>query len=857
MMKIRDLFRSTENGTTIEKIEEMDFEGQKKYSGAYKLEAIESAKGLVKNKNLKEKNFKVSELGAMTFKTTIFKDELRTPNYEMQKSLENYEEIPYINSGINQIVLFITGKNVKITSEDKYTQEWYEKWMKQRPHIYNSITEIVLLSEICGNSYIEPTWDVSQDGQTYMNDFEVIPDPTRVYYNLNQEVNDEEFWIYQVPYIFRKYGDMNVKVFRITYIKNGIAWQETVYGVPLKKNDLIHFKIGWSRYGYYGRSYLASTINDTEILTQLLKNYAIASRYMALGKKLISVEDEGEIMPLDELKKITDIINSPEDEESITINRKVKVNDMAPTQFNEMSGPLDFVRKDMSSGMTPNFMTPWADMVTYASSESAKVPFELSLENKRMKYIEMLNRNILENVRKQNPKLKDATFEFGEVTLEDSNAASKNMLELYNSSIITLNQLLKYLNMPIVENGDIYAYQRNAMIQQKYQLDQSDVEMYDKPYMTRVVKNDLKRDSEGQERAGTDPTNLYSESLTKEGGKVVSALKFIEDDKSFIGEVRRREEDREWGAEDIEVVSTETIKDSNIIRLVRKGKEYVIYDNMKHTPEKFPSLDVAKKRFANEVERVKLEYDNFTSGDTTIDELSKELFKYVKEIQWESTKELLDELKKSSMKEGYLKGKRIFREKNVLDPVVVGRIDGLFDIFNQRLKAKIAELVDKLSLSGVKIVDETQTDEGAPEVASAKGLMKDLIFNQFQTFNQNQSQNIKRVLTDGVISGKSVKEIEQELKDEVIDWKKRKPSDADYRIQRIASTEVHRSGLQLKLLNWKNMGIAHVKYLAHMDDRVRNEHKQLHNRIFTIDEALEMPEWKDVNCRCDFIPVII
>jgi hypothetical protein len=122
-----------------------------------------------------------------------------------------------------------------------------------------------------------------------MNDFKNVQDPSRVYYNLTQNITPDEFFIYQVPYIFRKYKDMLIKLFRITYVKNGIAWQEVVYGIPLKKEDLIHFKVGWSRYGYYGRSYLASTINDTEILTQLLKNYAIMARYMAMGKKVFSV----------------------------------------------------------------------------------------------------------------------------------------------------------------------------------------------------------------------------------------------------------------------------------------------------------------------------------------------------------------------------------------------------------------------------------------------------------------------------------------------------------------------------------------------------------------------------------------
>ena len=168
-MRIKDLFKKEDGKTSTEKAEEKKFEGRQRYSRAYKTSEISLAKQQAKSENLKEKNFKVSELGAMTFKTTIFKDELRTPHYEMQKSLENYEEVPNINAAINQIVLFITGNNIKIISEDEYTQKWYSKWLEQRPHTYTSLTDLILLCEVCGNAYIEPVWSKtkSEDMDTF------------------------------------------------------------------------------------------------------------------------------------------------------------------------------------------------------------------------------------------------------------------------------------------------------------------------------------------------------------------------------------------------------------------------------------------------------------------------------------------------------------------------------------------------------------------------------------------------------------------------------------------------------------------------------------------------------------------
>lgn len=855
-MKIKELFK----GTGSNQQESVKVKGDnQQYSKAYRMEDI---KKLEEKVNIKEKNFSLNDLGAYTFKTTLFKDELRTPHFEIQKSLDHYDDMPNINAGINQIVLFITGNEVKITSTDEYTNKWFEKWMEQRAHITDSIKLIVQHNEVCGNSWIEPVWS-EVNGKKYMNDFKVMPDPSRVYYNLTQDADlENEFWIYQVPYIFRQYGDMDIKVFRISYVKNGIAWQETVYGVGLKEDDLIHIKTGISRYGYYGRSYLAATINDGEIITQMLKNYAIASRFMAFGKKIVSLGDENDIVSTDELKKFTAILNSPEDEEHIAVNKKVNIQDITPSNFNEMSNGLDYVRKDISAGLLPNFMTPWSDtMGSYSATNNAKIPFELSLENKRNSYIKMLNKQILEPIMRQNPKLKDATFEFGEVTLDDSKDTQTTLLELYNNDVITLNQLLKGLNRETLENGDIYKTTRNYIYQKKYGMEQSDVESLEEPFMQRQIKRDLEKDSGfGGSNVFEEPKekieNKFQESVKSVNLKesVVNALKFIETDKDFIKEIKKKDKI------DLEVIKTTVVKDSNIIRLCKdiNSDAYIIYNNNNIICNTdYIDKELAIKKYNLEIENTKLDYENFIRGDSEIDKASQELFKYAKEIQWEATKELLEELKSSSLKEGY--GKKILKEKNVINPSFLGKVDGLFDVFNNKLKSKVDEMVDKLSLSNVEIIDDMGTDglDNDIEVKSTKDMLSDLIFDQFKTFNQNQSQNIKRILSNGIISGSSTTEIEQELKDTVVDWKKYKQGKSDYNISRIANTEMHRAGLQLKLLEWKKMGITRVIYRSHIDDKVRDSHRKLNNKIFTIDEALKLEEWKEINCRCSFSPIQI
>jgi len=80
-MKIKEIFKKN-NNMRVESIKQMGNVDNTNdtYSKAYRTDEIK--------KNLKEKNFNVSDLGAYTFKTTMFKNFLRTPHYEIQKSLE-------------------------------------------------------------------------------------------------------------------------------------------------------------------------------------------------------------------------------------------------------------------------------------------------------------------------------------------------------------------------------------------------------------------------------------------------------------------------------------------------------------------------------------------------------------------------------------------------------------------------------------------------------------------------------------------------------------------------------------------------------------------------------------------------
>jgi len=421
-------------------------------------------------------------------------------------------------------------------------------------------------------------------------------------------------------------------------------------------------------------------------------------------------------------------------------------------------------------------------------------------------------------------------------------------------------------------------------MQQKYGLTQNDVEQFQEPYMKRTVKNDIDKDAKNAELGldvvpsplGNQTPNPSSVQIPKAGVKesfkesvdVAKALKFIEDDSAFIKEIKKKFSNNILFTDKdvvMEVLKKEVVGGSNIIRLVRTngGREdstnfYSIFNNLEMTNSVTNNLEIANKYFDLLIENVKLQYDDYYAMNTKEDELSDELFKAAKTIQWEITKGILDHLKSTAIKEGLWDKKKILKEGQI-NPDALNNMDNLFAMFNDRMKGKVDEIVDKLAKANIEIIDDMDGNEEPTEetdsVKDNKDMIKNMIMDQFKLFNQTQSQDLKRILTNGIIAGTPVNEIQQNLKDEVIDWKKTKPSDNDYQIARIANTETHKAGIQLKLLQWKDMGVAHVKYLAMDDEKVRPEHRKLNNQIFSIDDAMGLDEWKDINCRCIFIPV--
>ena len=313
----------------------------------------------------------VTKLGALKFPTNIFYEEQRTPHYEMDKAMELFETRPMVNAGIKQIARFIAGEEITVRSSDKRTHEFLNDWIKLRPDLDNEIFNFIINVLVTGNGYVEMAWKKMANGDLVLDNIYNINDVSRVYKNMDYKGNDDQFWLYEVPIEVRMFpfmGEVKTPSFwKINYVYGSYLFQKMIWAIPIHKSKIRHCKIGWSRDNIYGRGFLASAIDDGEVLKEILKNFSIIARYRALGRKIISIGSPEDPATLEDMDKLESDLKQIEDKDHIVINKPIRAEPLSYTGENDpMETQIEFLRRDIASGLVPNYLTPWSSEVNRA-----------------------------------------------------------------------------------------------------------------------------------------------------------------------------------------------------------------------------------------------------------------------------------------------------------------------------------------------------------------------------------------------------------------------------------------------------------------------------------------------------------
>lgn len=403
------------------------------------------------------------KFGGFAFGEDIFKEVELTPHEEMSQALDIFETRPLVNSGVRQLARFIIGGDISVETDDKWSKDFLNKWINMRPLLRIELENGIIQGLCTGNVYTE---EVANDfsGKKIFDGIDIFPDSSKVYINLYDNDNIKNYYLIHVPTTVHKFMGQVPKRRRIIYFHGDNIFKKSIWCVTFNEKKFHHLRLGFSRNAIYGRSYISSIIDDANILKEILKNIAIISRYRALNSKILMPGDEQEEILEDDIEYAKGQFENIRDGSHIFLNKKLKIESFTNSnEYDTMSQEIDFLRKEISCGLVPNFITPFNSEVNRATAGEAKIPFQMEVEYLQNIFEVYYSKIIVNALRKSYKKLdKNTKIKFGNIDMESRESKVQSYERMFSSGGCTLNEYRKAGGLSEVKNGNKYSWQMKA-----------------------------------------------------------------------------------------------------------------------------------------------------------------------------------------------------------------------------------------------------------------------------------------------------------------------------------------------------------------------------------------------------------
>jgi hypothetical protein len=369
---------------------------------------------------------------------------------------------------------FIKGGDIVVKSEDPESRKRVTQYL-QDLQIDFWIDEVIENTIKTGNGYLE--LDFADQNWKHPSRCYPIADSSRIYINCNEfgepkrksvVINDAitgEPKLVEVPdgdkfYVQRIDAGFNhprAEWFDMTYHFGSLFKRFRVYGIPMPFQKLIHFRLNIGDTGIYGRSYLASALNDYETLKQIERSIAVIAKYKAVPRDIIMYGDKDNPATDDELDSFILYLESLEKEDSAIVNKPIKRESLAYAgQDINLDYMINHIRKKIIAGIAPDFMMGLGNEVSKSTAQISLISYILAIYSKRKLFLKPIENIIMQPFIEKNG-LQPCWLEFGELDFETKSEKANRIGSLWVQNILTLNQTLKKLGEdPIGTKGDVY-----------------------------------------------------------------------------------------------------------------------------------------------------------------------------------------------------------------------------------------------------------------------------------------------------------------------------------------------------------------------------------------------------------------
>jgi len=406
------------------------------------------------NKRFQERKSVVGAFRTGILKPDIFKEKYFDPHIEMRMCIDAYNYNSLYQASINTMTKFIIGNELRVVSEDEATANFLQK-KTDALKLKLNMREVIENTVKTGNGYLELDWEDGIPIACYP-----IFDSSRMYINCdrygypliaNGQENLEEYYLQRVDY---NYDGDDAKDFKVSYFVGQNYQVMPIRAIPIHRDDIIHFKLNSGDTGIYGRSHIASTLNDYEMLNEMERSVAINAKFKAVGKKLIQLGSEDIPAQDEEVEAFAQYLENLMREENAIINKPFKMEDLSYTGTDmNLQYPMEHVRHKITSGIAPEFVLGFEKRTNKATAHIELIAYILSIKTDRDIFLEPLNERILKPFIKKYG-LKPARFEFGELNLEDESGKSNRILAQYDRGLIKKNEAREALGYNLLSEEE-------------------------------------------------------------------------------------------------------------------------------------------------------------------------------------------------------------------------------------------------------------------------------------------------------------------------------------------------------------------------------------------------------------------
>ena len=442
------------------------------------------------------------------------------PHKEMEFTVKMFNTNSLANAGVKTMKDFIKGGELRVKSLDENTR-------KKAQAYFDDLNADIWLDEMIenliktGNGYLE--FDYSKDNDDIITKVYPISDSSRIYINCDEfgkpvttkklvnengetkyteVLNTDEYYIQRIDPQYKTY---DAKYYSLKYQFGSMFSQFQIYGIPIPMHNMLHVKLGIGDIGVYGRSDLASTIGDFEILEQIERSIAIIAKHKAVPRDIITYGDSENPSTDDELNDFILYLESLQKDESAIINKPITRETLSYAgQDINLDYMITHIKQKLTAGIAPDFALGLGEGGNKQTNQLTLLSYILSIYSKRKLILKPIEDKILKPFL-QRMGLENAWLEFGELDFETKSEKTNRVGSMWTQNVLTLNEIRYELGFPVLDSGNVFFTQWQQELLTSDTKDNGD----DGTSLKKIVEDDSdeKQRMKGSPGANTEEPN--------------------------------------------------------------------------------------------------------------------------------------------------------------------------------------------------------------------------------------------------------------------------------------------------------------------------------------------------------------